>query len=90
MPEALERNLRLYAWLLPGTRLLFWAPVYFLFFARHLPLDQVLLLGSFYYVAVVVFEVPSGYLSDRLGRVATLRLASRSSFGSAISPLATR
>jgi MFS family permease len=73
---ALERNLRLYDWLLPGTRLLFWAPVFFLFFSRQLPIDRVLLLGSIYYVAVVVFEVPSGYLSDRVGRVATLRLAS--------------
>jgi len=73
-PE-LERNLRLYGWLLPGTRLLFWAPVFFLYFSRHLPLDRVLLLGSIYYVAVVAFEVPSGYLSDRVSRVTTLRLA---------------
>ncbi|HSJ97061.1 MAG TPA: MFS transporter [Myxococcota bacterium] len=75
MREALERNLRLYGWLLSGTRLLFWAPVFFLYFSRHLPLDRVLLLGSIYYVAVVAFEVPSGYLSDRVSRVTTLRLA---------------
>lgn len=83
MSDPLARNLRLYDWLLPGTRLLFWAPVFFLFFSRHLPLDRVLLLGSIYYVAVVVFEVPSGYLSDRVSRVTTLRLACAAQAGSA-------
>jgi MFS family permease len=75
---ALERNLRLYGWLLPATRLQFWSPVFFLLFSRQLPLDRVLLLGSIYYVAVVALEVPSGYLSDRVGRVTTLRLAAAS------------
>lgn len=83
MHAALERNLRLYGWLLPATRLQFWSPVFFLFFSRELPLDRVLLLGSIYYVAVVAFEVPSGYLSDRVGRVTALRLASATLAGSA-------
>jgi MFS family permease len=81
--DALERNLRLYAWLLPATRLQFWAPVFFLYFGRHLPLEQILALGAIYYVAVVCFEVPSGYLSDRVGRVAALRLAAAAQAGSA-------
>jgi predicted MFS family arabinose efflux permease len=35
----------------------------------------VLGLASLYYAAVVVLEVPSGYLSDRMGRIPTLRLS---------------
>ncbi|MEM7276322.1 MAG: hypothetical protein AAF547_24820, partial [Actinomycetota bacterium] len=37
-------------------------------------LERALVLQSVYYVGVVVFEVPSGWISDRFGRVLTLRL----------------
>jgi len=36
----------------------------------------VLQLEAIYYFAVVLLEVPSGYFSDRVGRIATLRLSS--------------
>lgn len=71
----MERNLRLYP-LYQGFRsLMFWVPVFFLYFASHLPVDQVLLLDALYYLAVVVLEVPSGYFSDRAGRRVTLIIA---------------
>ena len=54
----------------------FWLPVFFLYFTGELGLDGALLLEAVYYVAVVVTEVPSGYISDRLGRKTTLVLAS--------------
>lgn len=54
----------------------FWIPVFFLYFTGELGLDGALLLEAVYYVAVVVTEVPSGYLSDRVGRRATLVMAS--------------
>jgi MFS family permease len=73
--SVLERNLRLYEWYLPLTRSYFWAPVFYLFFSARFPIDQVLLLQSIYYATVVVLEVPSGYLSDRVSRTLTLRLS---------------
>lgn len=52
-----------------------WLPIFFLFFSERLTLQQVLLLESVYYLAVVIAEVPSGYLSDVLGRRMTLLLS---------------
>ena len=72
----MERNLRLYPRYQVARSLAFWLPVFFLYFSARLPADQVLLLEAVYYAGVVVLEVPSGYLSDRLGRRPTLILAS--------------
>lgn len=52
-----------------------WAPVFVLFTRARFGLDGALLLGSLYYLFVVALEVPSGWMSDRLGRVVTLRVA---------------
>ena len=40
-----------------------------------MPIEQVLRLEAIYYVAVVILEVPSGYLSDTLGRRLTLLIS---------------
>lgn len=50
-------------------------PVFFLYFSESVSLDQAIELGAIYYMAVVLFEVPSGYLSDRAGRKTTLLAA---------------
>lgn len=50
-------------------------PVFVLFTRARFDLGGALLLSSIYYLCVVVFEVPSGWASDRLGRVPTLRAA---------------
>lgn len=71
----MERNLRLYPLYLAARNLLFWLPVFFLYFSSVLPVDQVLLLEAAYYAGVVLFEVPSGYFSDRVGRRPTLLIA---------------
>ena len=52
-----------------------WLPVFFLYFSEKLTLPEVLVLESVYYLAVVLTEVPSGYLSDTLGRRRTLLLS---------------
>ncbi len=52
-----------------------WIPVFVFFTRARFDLDGALLLASLYYLFVVVLEVPSGWLSDRVGRVPTLRLA---------------
>lgn len=65
--------------------LLFWLPVFFLYFERALPVEQVLRLSALYYLGTVLFEVPSGYLSDRVGRRPTLVAAMAASvLGSAL------
>jgi len=74
-PEALERNLVYYAWHQLAARTLFWGPIFFFYFSERFPVDEVLLLASLYYASVVLLEVPSGYFSDRISRVATLRIS---------------
>ena len=69
-------NIRRYPWYLFFRDCYFWGPAFFLYFASVLPLNQVLWLEAIYYVGVAVFEVPSGYLSDRFGRRWTLILSS--------------
>ncbi len=54
---------------------LVWLPVFVLFTRSRFDLDGTLDLAALYYLAVVVLEVPSGWMSDRLGRALTLRVA---------------
>lgn len=67
-----ERNIPLYLYYRAAADAFAWLPIFFLFFSERLTLSEVLLLESVYYIAVVLTEVPSGYLSDVLGRRLTL------------------
>jgi MFS family permease len=71
----MERNLRLYPFYQFFQNLLFWMPVFFLYFSSVLPIHEVLLLEGLYFLSVVILEVPSGYFSDRVGRRLTLVLS---------------
>jgi MFS family permease len=71
----MERNLRLYPFYQFFQNLLFWMPVFFLYFSSVLPIHEVLLLEGLYFLSVVILEVPSGYFSDRVGRRVTLLLS---------------
>ncbi len=53
----------------------FFLPVFYLYFEQRLAVDQVIALEAIYYLFGMVFEVPSGVASDRLGRKPTLVLA---------------
>ncbi|MGI9607794.1 MAG: MFS transporter [Acidimicrobiales bacterium] len=81
MSMALERNLRL----IPVHEILVrtspWISVFVLFTRADFGLDRAVDLAGIYYLAVVPFEVPSGWLSDRVGRAFTLRLAALSWIG---------
>lgn len=73
MNTALEKNLRLirlHELVLHTTP---WVVVMALFINQNFGVSGVLSLGSVAYFAVVAFEVPSGWSSDRFGRVITLR-----------------
>lgn len=76
MSVGLQGNLERYPWLHVGRNALFWVPVFVLYFSSALSPAEVLRLEALYYAGVVVLEVPSGYLSDRVGRRPTLLLAS--------------
>jgi len=70
--ERMRRNVRLYPWFLASSSISPWLPIFFLFFSQRVGFDGALTLSAVFYAAVVVLEVPSGYLSDRVGRVPTL------------------
>lgn len=54
---------------------LVWLPVGVLYTEAQFGLAPAILLPALYYLFVVAFEVPSGWLSDRIGRVLALRVA---------------
>jgi len=76
-----ERNLRLYGWHQSVSGLLFWFPTWFLYLIERVGLATGSRLLAVYFLAVVVVEVPSGWMSDRFGRVLTLRLSAASWIG---------
>lgn len=73
---AIQRNIAVYPLYQVLFNCYFWIPVFFLYFSEHLSLGQVLRLEAIYYATVVLLEVPSGYLSDTVGRRRTLVVAS--------------
>ncbi len=71
----LERSLRLIPIHQGLASAYFWIPIMVLFTRARFDLDGAIFLSAFYYLSVVALEVPSGWMSDRLGRVVTLRVA---------------
>lgn len=71
----MERNVRLYPLYQAARSSTLWLPVFILYFSSRFDAAQVLLLEAIYFGSVVLLEVPSGYLSDRVGRRPTLLLA---------------
>ena len=72
---AIERNLRLIPVHMALSHAFVWIPIMVLFTRARFDLDGALVLSSIYYLSVVALEVPSGWMSDRLGRVLTVRVA---------------
>lgn len=73
---AMARNVALYPWFKLLQNLLFWQAIWFLFFQKSLSASEAILLYAVYDVSSTLLEVPSGYLSDRLGRRLTLIISS--------------
>ena len=76
MSASPARNIALYPWFKFLQNLLFWQAVWFLYFQSTLSPTQAILLYAVYDVATTLLEVPSGYMSDRLGRRFTLWVSS--------------
>lgn len=68
----IERNISLYRWSRFLRNLMFWQAIWFLYFQDILSGAQAIMIYVIYDVATTVLEVPSGYMSDRLGRKITL------------------
>lgn len=73
--SGLELNLRLIPVHEALSHSAAWIPVFVLFTRSRFDLDGAILAASLYYLFVVLLEVPSGWMSDSLGRVITLRIA---------------
>ncbi|MFK7939853.1 MAG: MFS transporter [Roseovarius sp.] len=68
----MARNITLYPWVVFAQGLVFWQAIWFLFFQDTLSASEAILLYVIYDISVTALEVPSGYMSDRLGRRITL------------------
>ncbi|MFY0614303.1 MAG: MFS transporter [Hyphomicrobiaceae bacterium] len=68
-------NIRLYPWFQFFRSLLFWQAIWFLYFQKELSAAEAILLAAIYDISTTALEVPSGYMSDRLGRRVTLIIA---------------
>jgi len=77
MQNRLNRNIKLiYARGVLGS-LIFVAPVLVIFMqSRGLTFSQIMFLQSLFAISGMVFEVPSGYFSDKLGRKVTILIGS--------------
>ena len=84
MNAALTRNISLYRWSRFLRSLIFWQAIWFLYFQDVLSASEAILLYAVYDVSITLLEVPSGYMSDRLGRRKTLILSAFAAFGGAV------
>jgi len=79
----MARNVSLYPWFNFSRNLIFWQAVWFLYFQTELSAVEAILLYAIYDVGTTVLEVPSGYMSDLLGRRFTLIASAIAGFGGA-------
>ncbi|MGI9356810.1 MAG: hypothetical protein ACR2PF_16830 [Rhizobiaceae bacterium] len=79
----MAKNVGLYPWFKFFQNLVSWQAVWFLYFQCELSASEAILLYAVYDVATTVLKVPSGYLSDRLGRRITLIAAAIAGFAGA-------
>lgn len=74
--ERWNRNLRLVLWIRILFALIFSLPVISLYWQTHgMDLADVFWLQAIFAVAIIILEVPTGYIGDRIGRKKTLILA---------------
>ncbi len=70
-----SRNITLYPWFRFVHGLVFWQSVWFLYIQANLSAAEAILLYAIYDITTTIVEVPSGYMSDRIGRRRTLIIA---------------
>ena len=72
---SLERNLQLIPYHQALASSMVYLPVFVLFTRDNFGVSGALQIASLTYLFIVALEVPSGWMSDRLGRVPTLSVA---------------
>ncbi|MGL4238306.1 MFS transporter [Tabrizicola sp.] len=80
----MHRNIALYPWFKFAQQLIFWQATWFLYFESRLSASEAILLYVVSDICTTVLEVPSGYMSDRLGRKLTLMVAAFSGIAGAV------
>lgn len=75
MDLSTSRSIQLYPWFKFCQNLVFWQAIWFLYFQNALSAAEAILLYAVYDIATTALEVPSGYMSDRIGRRFTLIVA---------------
>lgn len=75
----MPRNIALYPWFQFFRNLLFWQAIWFLYFQQTLSASEAILLYAVFDISTTALEVPSGYMSDRLGRRLTLCISALAS-----------
>lgn len=80
----MSRNIALYPWFKFVQQLVFWQATWFLYFESNLSAAEAILLYVVYDISTTVFEVPSGYMSDRMGRRLTLLAAGLSGLSATV------
>jgi MFS family permease len=80
----MRRNIGLYPWYKFIQQLIFWQATWFLYFESRLSAAEAILLYVVADITTTVLEVPSGYMSDRLGRKLTLMLAAICGVGATV------
>ncbi|MCH2077864.1 MAG: MFS transporter [Rhodobacteraceae bacterium] len=68
----MRRNIVLYPWFKFFQNLIFWQAIWFLYLQDRLSGSEAVALYAIFELSSMLFEVPSGYASDRLGRRKTL------------------
>ena len=76
MDRRTAANVARYRWHARAAGAVFWLPTIILYFIDEVGLARTLQMQAVYYASVVLFEVPSGWFSDRVGRVTILRVTS--------------
>lgn len=80
----MQRNIALYPWFQFFRSLLFWQAIWFLYFQQTLSASEAILLYAIFDISTTALEVPSGYMSDRIGRRLTLCASALASFAGTI------
>ena len=80
----MTRNIALYPWFKFIQSLIFWQATWFLYFESQLSGAEAILLYVVYDISTTLLEVPSGYMSDRLGRRVTLLTAAMCGVGATV------
>ncbi|MBI5733910.1 MAG: MFS transporter [Candidatus Kerfeldbacteria bacterium] len=75
MAEKILSNVKKFYWFSFFSEWVFWIPVVVLFWQKNgLNLTQIMVLQAVFALAVVILEVPTGVVADRLGRKKSLLL----------------